>query len=349
MPLVFCHAQPDRQGHPRHLEGDNGMDLPEQLGQAIEAALGDTSRGTLEAATASLSQRYRAETRDGRQHVSDELAAKAYIASRLPATFAAVHASLDHAFSQRPDFAPQSLLDIGAGPGTVLFAVQDLWPDLANAVLVEASSAMRGIGAVLVPGMTDMTVEWVAADATRLPPGLSPADIVTLSYVLNELSIPERHQLVHRLWDLTRDILVIIEPGTPAGFERIRHHRQQLLDMGASILAPCAHSSTCPIVDPDWCHFSQRLSRSRLHRSAKNAAMAYEDEKYAFLAVSRTPARNDPLPRVLAQPRHGSGKTSLKLCQPDGSITERLVTRREGAVYKQARKLDWGGILCAGE
>jgi ribosomal protein RSM22 (predicted rRNA methylase) len=325
------------------------MALPEQLGQAIEAALGNTAPGLLETATASLSQRYRAETRDGRQHVSDELAAKAYIAARLPATFAAVQASLENAYGMRPDFAPQSLLDIGAGPGTVLFAVQDLWPGLANAVLVEASSAMRGIGAVLVPDITDIPVEWVAADATRLPSGLKPADIVTLSYVLNELSVPERHQLVHRLWDLTGDMLVIVEPGTPAGFERIRHHRRQLLDLGANILAPCTHSCDCPIIDPDWCHFSKRLSRSRLHKSAKNAVMAYEDEKYAFLAVSRTSVTVALHPRVLSQPHHGSGKTSLKLCQPDGTVAERLVTRREGAVYKQARKLEWGDVLFADE
>jgi ribosomal protein RSM22 (predicted rRNA methylase) len=325
------------------------MALPEQLGQAIEAALGNTAPGLLETATASLSQRYRAETRDGRQHVSDDLAAKAYIAARLPATFAAVQASLEHAYDIRPDFAPQSLLDIGAGPGTVLFAVQDLWPGLANAVLVESSSAMRNIGAVLMPHVTDIPVEWIAADATRLPSTLAPADIVTLSYVLNELSVPERQHLVARLWDLTDDILVIIEPGTPAGFERIRHHRQQLLDLGAHILAPCAHSSNCPVIEPDWCHFSQRLSRSRLHRSAKNATMAYEDEKYAFLAVCRSQPKGDLHPRVLAQPHNGSGKTSLKLCQTDGTMAERLVTRREGAVYKEARKLEWGDIFLADE
>ena len=72
--------------------------------------------------------------------------------------------------------------------------------------------------------------------------------------------------------------------------------------------------------------------------------MPWEDEKFIYLAVARTP--NDAgSARVLARPRAASGTVRLKLCNPDGQMEERLVTRRQGADYKVARRLDWGDRL----
>ena len=39
-------------------------------------------------------------------------------------------------------------------------------------------------------------------------------------------------------------------------------------EAGANILAPCPHARPCPLAAPDWCHFSARVARSRLHREA---------------------------------------------------------------------------------
>ncbi|MDF2389457.1 hypothetical protein JMG10_49080, partial [Nostoc ellipsosporum NOK] len=49
--------------------------------------------------------------------------------------------------------------------------------------------------------------------------------------------------------------------------------------------------------------------------------------------------------RVIAPPRSGSGKVSLKLCEPDGSAGEALFTKRDGDLFRQARRLDWGDLL----
>src|SRR3954447_1418691 len=122
------------------------MELPPTLRQAVDAALHGVSTRDLAAASDALSQRYRGEVRDGRLHVSDDLSARAYLAARLPATYAAIHAALDAIAAVRPDFAPCRLLDFGAGPGTALWAARDCWPDLAEATLIEASAAMRQFG-----------------------------------------------------------------------------------------------------------------------------------------------------------------------------------------------------------
>jgi ribosomal protein RSM22 (predicted rRNA methylase) len=49
-----------------------------------------------------------------------------------------------------------------------------------------------------------------------------------------------------------------------------------------------------------------------------------------------------PAARIIAPLRAGSGKVELKLCKSDGTAELVLVTKREGARYKQARRLDWG-------
>src|SRR5512144_2666598 len=110
------------------------MQLPQSLRQAIDAELEGISLRDLAAAAETLSQRYRAEVLDGRLHLNDELAACAYLTTRMPATFAAVSAALKAVADARPDFAPRTLLDAGAGPGTATWAATERWSDLQDAL-----------------------------------------------------------------------------------------------------------------------------------------------------------------------------------------------------------------------
>ncbi|MFL4466054.1 small ribosomal subunit Rsm22 family protein, partial [Brucella melitensis] len=121
------------------------MELPASLRHAVDGALEGVALADLKRASEILSRRYRAETRDGRLHICDELAAKAYLAARLPTTYAAVRASLDSAAESCPEFAPQSMLDVGAGPGTALWAAKQCWPELQSATMIEASPAIRAV------------------------------------------------------------------------------------------------------------------------------------------------------------------------------------------------------------
>lgn len=319
------------------------MELPLVLRQAIDSALTGVPLADLTTAASALSSRYRQEVRDGRLHISDARLALAYIATRMPATYAAIHASLAALSQQQPDFAPRSLLDVGAGPGTVMWAAADLWPTLEAATLLEASPAIRAVGERLAATPPIARTIWRAGDL-RTDLADTQHDLVTLAYVLDELAPKDRDALIDRLWSLTRHVLLIVEPGTTTGWQRILAARAQLIADGAHILAPCPHAQACPIATPDWCHFSARVARSRIHRLAKEAEVPWEDEKFIYLAAARAPAAS-PAARILAPPESATGRVRLKLCQPDGSSTHRLVTRREGDVFKQARRVDWGDVF----
>ncbi len=320
------------------------MELPPPLRRAVDAALEGTPLPELARAAEALSRRYRAERRDGGLHLADEPAVKAYLATRLPATYAAVRASLGAVAEARPELAPASLLDLGAGPGTGLWAAADCWPGLAEALLVEASPAMRAWGERLAAEAPVARIAWRASDLLDGLPGAEPRDLVILAYVLDELAPEALVPLIDRLWTPSARLLVIVEPGTPAGWRRILAARERLLRRGARIAAPCPHAAACPLRAPDWCHFSRRLPRSRLHRLAKAGAVPWEDEKFIYLAAAREAA---PLPaaRVIARPRLHKGHVELRLCRADGGIEERLFSRRDGAAYKLARRLDWGDAL----
>lgn len=320
------------------------MELPARLRQGVDILLEKVPLPTLKQAAKTLSERYRAELRDGRLHMGEDVAVKAYLATRLPATYAAIRASLEALSEARPDFQPTSLLDIGAGPGTMLWATTDAWPKLERAVLVEASAAVRKAGQSLAEGALAARADWIAGDATVDLDGIEPADLVSAAYVLDEIAPASLAKLIDRLWRLTADTLLLVEPGTPAGWQRILAARQQLIGAGAHVLAPCPHEAPCPLTPPDWCHFARRVARSRLHRLVKEAEVPWEDEKFIYLAASRqpAPARGE---RVIAPPKGGSGKVVLKLCRPDGSAGDRLFSKRDGDVFKVARRADWGDTL----
>ena len=320
------------------------MELPLPLRRAVDESLAGTTLSELAAAADVLSRRYRAELRDGHAHVPDMRSALAYVATRMPATYAAVRASFAAVASARPDFAPATALDVGAGPGTALWAARDCWRSLDDVLLIEASPAMRTLGERLSAAAAPARIAWRAADAHRGLAEEAPRDLVTLAYVLNELEPAQREPLIDRLWQLSAGVLVIVEPGTSAGWQRILAARDRLIALGASIIAPCPHAASCPLASPDWCHFAARVARSRVHRLAKGADVPWEDEKFIYLAVSRGPGT--PFgSRVIAPPRPASGRVTLKLCRPDGTADERLISRREGDLYKAARRVGWGDAI----
>jgi ribosomal protein RSM22 (predicted rRNA methylase) len=116
-----------------------------------------------------------------------------------------------------------------------------------------------------------------------------------------------------------------------------------LIAAGAHVAAPCPHDGPCPLIAPDWCHFTQRLARSRAHKQVKGAELPFEDEKFSYAALTRTPVTLRPS-RVLAQPHLGKAEVTAKLCTPDGLKSEK-VPRRDKTAYARARRWRWGDAV----
>jgi len=320
-------------------------DLPAELKAALEARLHGLSRTDAATRAAQISKTYRDGGNSG--GIRSETDALAYALARMPATYAAVTASLNALREINPDFAPQNLLDVGAGPGTASWAAAEAFSSLQNFTLLDANPALRTLALDLARGssrLDGMTYSQGEARATLAKS--EPADLVVASYVIAELDEPERTALADALWTKTRDTLLIVEPGTPAGYGRIIALRQRLIASGAHVVAPCPHDGPCPLAAPDWCHFTQRLPRLRAHKQVKEAELPFEDEKFSYLALTRAPPAQRPS-RVLAQPVLSKVEITAKLCTPGGlSVTK--VPRRAKADYARARRWRWGDAVIAG-
>jgi len=325
------------------------MDLPADLRDALNNELERRDPTALARATAALVERYRSgQPAPGGDFLADHDDIAAYAAYRLPATYAASAEAQAQVRDRWVGERPRTLLDVGAGPGTVLWAAQVVWPGLEGALLLERDERMIALGRRLATRArapllaqarwerADMLAAWDAA----------PHDLVVAAYVLNELPDERRAAVVAALWARATTSLVLLEPGTPAGFARIREARRQLIAAGATVLAPCPHDRACPMPENDWCHFAQRVNRTRLHRQVKGGTLSYEDEKFSYVAVSRH-AGTPIAARILRHPQILPGRVERELCTATGLRKEVLTRSRDKAAFRQARDLHWGDALVA--
>jgi ribosomal protein RSM22 (predicted rRNA methylase) len=317
-------------------------DLPAELKAALDAKLHGLSRNDAAERATLISKTYRDGGTSGA--IRSETDALAYALARMPATYAAVTASLNALTEIIPDFAPSSLLDVGAGPGTASWAAAEAFSSLSDFTLLDANNALRALALDLGRDSPRLgRMNYRRGDFNAALAVTEAADLVVASYLIAELSETEQRALAELMWAKTRDILLVIEPGTPAGYARILALRAQLIAMGAHVAAPCPHDGQCPLTAPDWCHFTQRLQRSRAHKQIKGAALPYEDEKFSYLALTRTPA-TPHLARVLAQPVVGKVDVTAKLCTSDGLAVARVPSRTK-ADYARARRWRWGDAV----
>jgi ribosomal protein RSM22 (predicted rRNA methylase) len=321
------------------------MRLSAELQDAIQRETGKVDRRKLAQATAQLTEHYKAAD-FSTPAVASEAHRGAYLAVRFPATYAAIH----RVFAEIKSCAPQdeiaSLLDLGAGPGTVLFAAAEQFLLLRQATLLESDAAWIAVGKRLAEqsGLPVIQqTQWLKQD---LRSGLAceKHDLVVISYTLGELPQAAAESVLNKAWKCAGKFLVIVEPGTRRGFATVNAARSALLANAAAILAPCPHHFACPMAAAgDWCHFSQRVERTSQHRQLKGGALGYEDEKFSYLIAvkSTVPSKGA---RIVRHPGKHSGHVQLVLCTAEGKLENRTVTRSSKEAYKRARKAEWGDL-----
>ena len=319
--------------------------LPAWIGGALEQKLDHVSRAALRERAQAASDAYRA--RGSSEIIRTDVDALAYALVRMPATYAAVRACLAQAGDALADFVPESILDVGAGPGTASWAALEAWPSVQRIAWIDRNAPLLALGRSLhaAPGAPQADLSVTASEIAPALGTAAPADVVIASYALTEIAPAQAVALLSRLWELAGRLLVLVEPGTPEGFRRVLGYRAELLKQGAGIVAPCSHHAACPLADnPRWCHFAVRLPRSRDHLSIKNASVPYEDEKFIYLAAGKGFAPLARGHRVLATPKVSKTGVTFDLCAP-GAVERRVVARRDKEAYRTAKRCDWGDVV----
>ncbi len=310
------------------------MRLPAEIQAKIDE-MTVTGEKELIARAKALSLRYREETGRGERLLSSDADALVYAHSRMPATYCAAM-SVMRAVRERVSDLPITLLDAGAGTGSAALAAMEVF-GIASAVCLERESAMLELGQKLTP-----KAEWHRQDL-RDALLCDNADLVIAGYSLGEMTAEERLHTAKKLYAKADKYLVIIEPGTPKAAEALSEVRSALLGIGAHIIAPCPSDAKCPLTGGEWCAFSARVERLRLHRLMKGGDAPFEDEKFSYLCFSRAEAPKAQTARVLRHPYIEKGRISLRLCE-SGGVKDRTITKKDAA-FKAARKCEAGDDL----
>ncbi|MFF8945802.1 small ribosomal subunit Rsm22 family protein [Streptomyces sp. NPDC014864] len=321
------------------------MNVPLSPAESLRAALAGLLDGLPPRQAAGAVERliasYRGSTPTDAPILRDRADVAAYAAYRMPATFEAVRAALAAFAAAAPGWRPAGHVDVGGGTGAATWAVSATWDGPRPVTVLDWAEPALALGREIAeanPALRD--ARWQRA---RIGAALSldPTDLVTVSYVLGELTGDDRAAVVDAAAAAAQAV-VVVEPGTPDGYARVIEARDRLLGAGFQVAAPCPHSAACPIVPgTDWCHFSARVSRSSLHRQVKGGSLPYEDEKFSYVAAARFPVSPAPA-RVVRRPQIRKGQVLLDLCEADERLSRRTVTKRHGDQYKTARDTDWG-------
>jgi ribosomal protein RSM22 (predicted rRNA methylase) len=326
------------------------MSIPPDLPPDLKAALSRLGHGVSRKAVAERAAAQSRTYRDGggsqRIGTSDDVLAYAF--TRLPATYAAVTAVFNAMGETLPAFRPRTMLDVGAGPGTAVFAAVQAFEGLADIRLIDANVGLRNLALTLMAGADSAALQQAAesrsyqhGDALVLLADAEPADLVTASYAAGEIAAGDLARFTRLLWAATAGALVVVMPGTPDGYARMLRMRADLITAGAHVAAPCPHNRPCPLQAPDWCHFARRLPRSRDHLLVKGADVPFEDEKFSYVVLSRT----KPQPaaaRVLAPPTVMKSAVTAKLCKEEGGVETENAARRDTQAYRRFKSWRWG-------
>lgn len=312
-----------------NIRQDKRVHLAADIQLMVEQYVEGIPLATLDKAAAQLSEHYRAGKATGKLRMEDRERVAAYLLTRFPATYAAVTAVL----AETGDVVVESLLDLGAGAGAATLAAKNRFDGLTRCTLVENDAASMAAGKAWLPD-----AEWRAGNFAET--ALVEHDVVIASYALGELKTAARVQVLNNAWQAARKLLIVIEPGSTAGFTVVRDCREHLVGMGAHTVAPCPGDLTCPIEAPDWCHFAARLERSKLHRRLKHGQLSYEDEKFSYVILAKGEAQPCTA-RIIRRPVHHPGLIELTLCHGQKIAVER-VNKRDRNKFGAARKSSWG-------
>jgi ribosomal protein RSM22 (predicted rRNA methylase) len=319
--------------------------LPADLRRGIENFISNVSGADLSSRAQSISQNYNL-GRPSRKVIASSADVAAYLATRAPASFAAVAAVLSALGARAPTLSPLSVLDVGSGPGTASWAAVEEWPSIGSVTLIDENEEMVRAARSLCAQAGHAALRTAKCKRAGIGAAISENvhDLVVASYVIGELGRGDRRAALELLWRLTAHALVIVEPGTPEGFARIRDARDLLVKAGAKIAAPCPHARSCPLSAPDWCHFGQNLPRSRDHMRAKRAKLPFEVEKFSYLVLTRDLSLIPAEARIIDRPSREKFGVRFRLCR-ETDVVEHVVLKRDRAVYRGAAHKKWGETL----
>lgn len=202
------------------------MELPKIIQKKVEQKIKNVKLSELRKVSEQISNKYLGNKLGTNKSIlNNELEALVYSIMRMPATFAANTKVLEYVFRKVSPKEINNIIDIGAGVGTSAWAILK-YINNPNILCIEKQKNMQSLGMYFMKNEQELrNVQWENLDILNDVID-KKADLVTCSYVINEIPKERRLDIVNKIINLTNNVAIIIEPGTPSGFENIKLIKQ---------------------------------------------------------------------------------------------------------------------------
>jgi ribosomal protein RSM22 (predicted rRNA methylase) len=324
--------------------------LPAPLQQAIRTLLARPAANGWLARGQSLHARYMEQAVNQQQnHLSDYVDTAAYLGLRATATYAQITGALAAVQEIVPGWQPQTMLDLGCGPGTGVWAASTLFPTIQQAACLDQNPHMLALGQQLLGAAAlPVTATWQQGDLLeRVGQAAAHYDLVLLANVLNELDRSQRDQLLTAAFARCRGLLLVLEPGTPLGSAIVQESAQSLAPQG-HLLVPYMGQH---FVAEHFLHFPQRFTRPdfarRMRQEMRTSSLMasdWEEAKYSYVAIGKIPAEVQPWGRCIGPVRLLNGYLEIPILTKE-AVLQAKVMKRHKRQYALARKLRWGELV----
>lgn len=228
----------------------------------------------------------------------------AYLCYFLPLNQVRVQAVVQEAKAQGFFTGLTEVIDFGSGPGTASLALTE---HFSKFTLIEKAKEFCSRLDFLPATQTT----WAAVAPTFQAPRET---LGVFSYSLTELkSLPT--------WTKQIEALMILEPATQQDGRKLLELRQNLIETGYSLWAPCTHQGPCPLLTQsknDWCHdrifFDMPLWFAEIerHLPMKNQTLT---TSYLLARRLKPALRKTSIGRTVGDSLKEKGKSRQLLCR----------------------------------
>lgn len=205
---------------------------------------------------------------------------------------------------------------VGLGPSLEAYHQAEISPkQILSSNLVEQSTFARESLNHRLQRQQRLNPQWLS----QLPKSLPPSSLLMMSYSLTELSeLPT--------WFWSAEAIIIVEPSTREDGRQLMTLRDQALNNGFSVIAPCTHALSCPLLKEskrDWCHDRIAFDRPQWMLAIENELpFSNSTLTLSYLALKKSPSSvEEPNVqynvRVVGDLLDEKGKTRQLICRGD--------------------------------
>jgi len=224
------------------------------------------------------------------------------------------------------------ILDWGCGTGIAARTVST-WSGISQVALLDQSELALNFAHTKLreSGCTTWNhVAWQHDQPTLL----------LISHVIGELDEKELQNLAS--FATHADEIIWVEPGSYELSRRLGMVRQEILQAGHHLIAPCTHEDACPMFQEkqvrDWCHFFAKpppeiFQSSFWHEASHELGIDLRSLPYSFLAfaketdLGKKTGLSGP-ERLIGHPRVLKAHGKLFCCCAQG-LCERMLQKRD--------------------